>query len=251
VRRAIATVGELLLTAGLVVLLFAAYLVVGTGWENDRDQTAASAELDRRWSDPATDTPAAPGAEPEPPAGGPVARLHVPRFGRAYTVLEGTSQAVLAHGPGHYPGTALPGRVGNMAVAGHRVGHGAPFDPADRLLSCDPLVVESRDTWWVYRVLPLPGEEADWASGAGARPQCAGVAPVGVPGREVVDPSDRTVIAAVPGRPTAVPQAALLTLTTCNPRFSARQRMIVHAVLVRAGSRADGPPVELGGDGGA
>jgi sortase A len=250
VRTAVRTAGELLLTAGLVVLLFAAYLVVGTGWENDRDQSAASAELDRQWAGaspgPAT---AAPGG-PAPAVGEPLARLHVPRFGRVYTVLEGTSQAVLAHGPGHYSGTALPGQVGNLAVAGHRVGHGAPFDPADRLLSCDPIVVESRDTWWVYRVLPLPGEEAGWASGPGTRAECAGVAPVGVPGREVVPPTDRTVIAAVPGEPTTAPRAALLTLTTCNPRFSARQRMIIHAVLVRAQPRAEGTPVELGADGG-
>jgi sortase A len=74
---------------------------------------------------------------------------------------------------------------------------------------------------------------------------------VGVPGREVVLPTDRTVIAAVPGRPTAPPQVALLTLTTCNPRFSARERMIVHAVLVRAQPRAAGVPAELGGDGDA
>jgi sortase A len=240
-------IGELLLTAGVVVLLFSGYLLYGTAWETDRDQRSASAELDRQWAAlPGPDAPAAPAPPVDAPANGePVARLHVPRFGRAFTVLEGTGQAVLARGPGHYPGTALPGGIGNTAVAGHRVGHGAPFDPADTLRSCDPVVVESRDTWWVYRVLPLPGEEADWALSAGTRPGCAGVVPVGVPGREVVDPADRTVIAAVPGRPTAVPQLALLTLTTCNPRFSARQRLIVHAVLVRAQPRAAGRPAEL------
>jgi sortase A len=272
VRGVVQVLGELLVTAGLVVLLFTGYLVHGTSLATAREQEAASDELDRLWagapaapgdpgdpgepavpadpvgSDPAAE-PAEPGGRPAPagarPAAGgsgaPLVRLHVPRFGRAFTVLEGTSAAVLARGPGHYPRTALPGEVGNMAVAGHRVTRGAPFEPAAALQSCDALVVEARDTWWVYRVLPLPGEEDGWVG----RGRCAGVEPIGVPGRRIVAPSDRSVLADVPGRPGEAPTARLLTLTTCHPRFSARERLIVHAVLVRAQPRADGRPAEL------
>jgi sortase (surface protein transpeptidase) len=271
VRGAVQVLGELVITAGVLLLLFTGYLVYGTALVADQDQQVASDELDRIWAEepvaPVAPAPVAPDlpAQPAPvvpddpvapvvdtaPAastgrvGAPLARLHLPWRQRPYTVLEGTGQDVLARGPGHYPGTALPGEVGNVAIAGHRVGHGAPFDPAGTLVSCDALVVETRDTWWVYRVLPLPGEEDGWAGGAGARSRCEGVATAGVPGREVVAPSDRSVIAAVPGRPDEEPTARLLTLTTCHPRFSARERLIVHAVLVRAQPRAEGRPAEL------
>lgn len=234
-RTVVGVLGELLLTAGVLVLLFTGWLVYGTAWQAEADQQAASAELERQWAvapvAPVVPVPAEPD-EPAPvaavPAGSPLARLHVPRFGRSFTVLEGVSQQVLARGPGHYPGTAQPGEVGNVAIAGHRVGRGAPFDPADELRSCDPLVLETRDTWWVYRVLPLDGVGA-----------CPGQDAVGLPGRQIVAPSDRSVIAPVPG-------LRMLTLTTCHPRFSARQRLIVHAVLDRAQPRAQGRPVELG-----
>jgi sortase (surface protein transpeptidase) len=249
VRAVVGVLGELLVTAGLLVLLYTGYLVYGTAWQAERDQQAASAELERRWAvAPVVPTPAAPDDPRAPtesapvsapvaavPVGQPLTRLHVPRFGRSFTVLEGVGQDVLARGPGHYPGTAHPGEVGNVAIAGHRVGRGAPFDPADELRSCDPLVLETRDAWWVYRVLPLDGRGA-----------CAGTDPVGLVGRQVVAPSDRSVIAAVPGEPGAAPRARLLTLTTCHPRFSARERLIVHAQLVREQPRAQGRPVELG-----
>jgi sortase A len=274
VRGVVQVLGELLATAGVLVLLFTGYLVYGTSLATGQEQRAASDELDRLWAEapaPPVEPPDAaapdaadpgPAAEPDAPptagpapapgrpaaasSGAPLVRLHVPRFGRSFTVLEGTSQAVLARGPGHYPRTALPGQVGNTAIAGHRVTRGSPFQPAGSLVSCDALVVESRDTWWIYRVLPLPGEEDGWAGGAGARGRCAGVAPIGVPGRQIVPPSDRSVIADVPGRPGEAPTARLLTLTTCHPLFSARERLIVHAVLVRAQPRAEGRPAELG-----
>src|SRR6185312_11348388 len=141
----------------------------GTALAADQDQEAASAELDRIWAaaparapepvvppqpatapQPSGPTPQDPTADAAPAGtagryGSPLARLHVPWRERPYTVLEGAGQDVLARGPGHYPGTALPGEVGNVALAGHRVGHGAPFDPAGTLVSCDAVVVETRD----------------------------------------------------------------------------------------------------------
>jgi sortase A len=249
----LATAGELLVTVGVVVLLFAGYLVVGTGWAAARDQEAAAAELEARWAaapapsgeggpvggGPAGDRPVPGGPVPGGPAQGapaegePVLRLEVPRFGRAFTVLEGVRTDVLARGPGRYPGSPAPGEPGNLALAGHRTTRGAPFDAADALRPCDPLVLRTRDAWWVYRVLPCaPGLPADYAD---------------VPGVRVVAPGDRGVLAPVPGRPGLAPTAALLTLTTCHPRFSARERLVVHAALVRSQPVADGRPVELGG----
>lgn len=239
-------VAELLLTAGVVVLLFASYELVGTDWAAARGQEAAAARLDRSWAGP-TGT-----ASPPPAVGEPVVRLHVPRFGAGWSrvVLEGTGPDVLARGPGHYTGTARPGEVGNVALAGHRVGSGGPFGSADRLRSCDPIVLEGRDGWSVYRVLPLVEEVAGWSAGPGRRPQCAGVGPpagvyAGTVGQEIVRPTQVEVIAPVPHRPGAAPSVPLLTLTTCHPPFSARERLVVHAVLVRTVPRGGPAPAEL------
>jgi len=234
--------GELLVTLGVVVLLFAGYEVVGTDWSAGAAQRGASEELDRLWRASApTGAPGAAGASdgagpgPAPVVGRPELRMYVPALGRGWvrTVLEGVGQDVLARGPGHYPGTALPGSPGNVAIAGHRVGHGAPFDAAADVRSCDAVVLETRTAWFVYRVLPFAGEQAAWARTAAARPSCRGVASLaGIPGQEIVAPTATEVIAPVPGRPGAAASASLLTVTTCNPRFSARQRLVLHAVLV-------------------
>ncbi|MFC7618440.1 sortase domain-bontaining protein [Actinokineospora soli] len=145
-------------------------------------------------------------------------------------------------GPGHYADTAYPGEPGNFAVAGHRVGKGAPFNDIDLLNSCDAIVVETRYSWFVYRVLPKADEVDGWAKERAADPRCAGVSPLGAPydgvvGQEIVSPGQGEVIAPVPGKPGAEAsvgeRVTLMTLTTCHPRFSDRQRLIVHAVMVK------------------
>jgi sortase A len=260
-RAPLRVAGELLLTLGAVVLLFAAYEILGTEWSAGEAQRGASEELDRLWRAPAPPAaptgPGVPGATaagPAPAVGSPELRMYVPALGRGWvrTVLEGVGQDVLARGPGHYPGTALPGSPGNVAIAGHRVGHGAPFDAAADVRSCDAVVLEARTGWFVYRVLPFAGEQSAWSRTAAARPSCRGVAPLaGVPGQEIVPPTGTEVIAPVPGRPGVAASAPLLTITTCNPRFSARQRLVLHAVLVATYPKAQhGPgwrPSELAG----
>lgn len=173
----------------------------------------------------------------------------MPSFGSDYhfTVLEGTRAATLEAGPGHYAGTALPGEPGNFGVAGHRVGRGAPFNDLDQLRSCEAVVVETASSWFVYRVLPLAGETP-----VGVPACTASSTPVTVPagiygglvGRETVEPSDGGVIAPVPNHPDAAitppDLRALLTLTTCTPKFSASQRMIIHATLVRTMAKSGG-----------
>lgn len=270
VRTALHGVGEVLISVGLVLLLFVAYEVYWTDLVSAGKQEDVTSALEESWAagdDPvvaAPDTPATPATAATAAAqqrssrldvteGEGFAKLHVPAFGSdfQFTVLEGTSQDVLAAGPGHYTGTAFPGEVGNFAVAGHRVGNGAPFNDLDALASCDAVIAETATAWYVYRVLPLAEEMADWASGRGTDPSCTGggagqstpVQPLGgdyagLPGRQIVLPSQSDVIAPVPGNvdaatPEAGAGAALLTLTTCHPRFSARERMIIHAVLVQ------------------
>jgi sortase (surface protein transpeptidase) len=225
--------GELLVTAGLVVLLFVVYEVYVTDLLNDRTQGNLAERIHEQW-DRAS---AAPEDLVAPPVGEPLAVLHIPRLGEDYSrvVLEGVSEQQLAEGPGHYIGTALPGQQGNLAIAGHRVGKGSPFLDADKLVPGDPIVVETAQNWYVYRVL------GDTASGDYTTDAS------GIPGQQIVTPSDVSVIAPTPGATAdAAPSGAYLTLTTCHPKYSARQRLIVHAVLdgspVSKAEFPDGPP---------
>ncbi|MGH3794279.1 MAG: class E sortase [Pseudonocardiaceae bacterium] len=249
VRGVIRGVGEVLITLGLVVLLFAFYEVYVTDWFSAEKQQEATATLDQQWRNHR-------GLTDRPIEGSGIAKIYVPSFGPdfVFTILEGTNADVLAVGPGHYIGTAMPGEPGNFAVAGHRVGKGSPFNNLDLLSSCDSIVVETVNQWFVYRVLPLQGEAAGWAAGKGTSPQCAGVGTLPGPyakvvGKEIVLPSQTEVIAPIPGHPGMTPpadEAKLITLTTCHPQFSARERLIVHGVLVAQYPKVAGQrPAEL------
>ena len=189
-------------------------------------------------------TPTAP-AEPAPwtPApidvgiGDPFAVLHVPRLGADYSrvIVEGASEVELEQGPGHYVDTAMPGQQGNFAVAGHRVGRGSPFLDLDQMRPGDAIVVETADSWFVYRVL------GDAATGDFAAD------PSGIPGQHIVRPTDVEVISPTPGAAVADPATgAYLTLTTCHPKYSAQQRLIIHARLdgapISKAAMPDGPP---------
>jgi sortase (surface protein transpeptidase) len=226
-----------------VILLFVVYEVYVTDWISAGKQRDATAALDQRWKLPESKADAQrqdhfAGLR----EGDGFAKMYVPVFGADYhfTILEGTTESTLEVGPGHYKGTAYPGQNGNFAVAGHRVGKGAPFNDIDLLSSCDAVVVETRDNWFVYRVLPRSDEANGWATGKGKQVKCKNVAPLGGPysglaGQEIVLPSQGTVVAPVPHQdaiPNGGAQVGLMTLTTCNPKFSDRQRLIVHAVLV-------------------
>lgn len=231
--------GEILVTGGLVVLLFVVYEVVVTDWLTAQRQDELSEDLYAEWeSAPAG---AVVPADRRSDVGDAFAVPHIPRLGEDYAqvVLEGTAEATLRQGPGHYEGTAMPGQPGNVALAGHRVGKGAAFLELDTMRAGDAIVVETVDSWFVYRVLgdPATGDvDAD---------------PSGIPGLHVVRPSQLEVISPVPGgAPDAAPNGAYLTLTTCHPRFSARERLIVHPALEGPGIlKADlpgGPPALAG-----
>lgn len=246
VRTAVRSVGELLLTAGLVVLLFVFYEAYVTNWSSAEKQRAATAKLDDTWHNGR-------GLVDRTVKGAGIAKIYIPTFGPdfVFTVLEGTDQDTLAVGPGHYQGTAAPGQLGNFSVAGHRVGKGSPFNSLDLLSSCDAIVIETEDHWYVYRVMPLQGESTGWAVGKGTQPRCRGVEPLpgryaNVVGKTIVLPKQAEVIAPVPGQPSRTPISRLITLTTCHPQFSARQRLIVHGVLVASYRKVEGErPVEL------
>lgn len=256
VRTVVRGVGEALITLGIVVLLFVVYEVYWTDLVSAGKQRDATTALDNRWHDKQA-------ADPERQdhfgglgEGDGFAKLYIPSFGADFhfTLVEGTSAASLEIGPGHYTDTAYPGQPGNFSVAGHRVGKGAPFNNINLVQSCDAIVVETRYSWFVYRMLPLAEEKADWAQTKGTDPKCKGVGPLGGPyselvGQEIVLPTNGGVIAPIPHqpdgtRPSEGEMASLLTLTTCHPRFSDKERLIVHAVLTNQWQKDPAKPDE-------
>lgn len=245
--------GEVLITLGLIVLLFVFYEVYVTDWFSAGKQREVTKELERQWQNNR-------GSGVGELDGKAFARLYIPTLGPDYhfSVVQGTKPDDLEAGPGHYEDTAMPGQPGNFAIAGHRVGRGAPFNDLDLVRSCDAIIVETADQWYVYRMLPKQDERANWASGRGTEPVCAnskvrplGGAYEGLPGRQIVRPGDANVIDPVPGKQaSSVPEAAraaLITLTTCHPKFSAEKRLILHGVLVKTyRKQGDQKPPELG-----
>jgi sortase A len=129
--------------------------------------------------------------------GSVLAHLVIPAIGVNDYVVEGVGSSELAEGPGHYPGTAAIGGNGNVAIAGHRTTHTAPFYYLNELVPGDLIYLTNlADRTFTYRVTS----------------------------QFVVTPSDVAVL-----NPTRAPS---LTLTTCNPPYSAAQRLIVRASLV-------------------
>jgi len=226
VRTGLRGLGQILITFGVVVLLFCVYELEVTGLYTAQQQSRLGRELTQQWAhEPIAGGPPAPPGQPGRPVpvalslGGALARLHVPRFGASYgqVVVEGVGTEDLKKGPGHYPGTALPGELGNVVLSGHRTTYGAPFNRLDELRPNDAVVLETQDTWLTYRVT----------------------------GTMIVSPTAIEVTYPVPNRPGDRPTQRLLTLTTCNPKYSARERLVVRAVLEARLSKGHGLPPAL------
>ena len=142
---------------------------------------------------------------PEAPAavGESFAFLTIPKIGiEDLVVYEGVDVQTLKKGPGHMATTPLPGQVGNAVISGHRTTYGRPFFDFDLLETGDAIEVESTTGTHVYEVREIL----------------------------IVEPTDVWVTDPRPG--------GWLTMTTCNPKFSARERLIVFAEMV-AGPNLD------------
>ncbi len=250
VRLGFSGLGQILISCGLIILLFVVYEVWITNIFADAKQSTVRTQLIKEWADPSgspgssgsdgstvTQLPLPGGVQSSTPIGTGIAVIYIPRFGKDYSkaIVEGTDDGSLTKGPGHYVNTQLPGQIGNFAVAGHRVGKGEPFLNLDKLQPGDPVVIETKTSWFVYKVKGANGNlSADDADG--------------VPGRQIVKPSDGQVILPVPNHQGQKATEALLTLTTCTPKFSATDRMIVFSALARTVARSgNAMPAELGG----
>lgn len=215
-RIGIRTLGELMITVGLVLLLFSAYEVWGKAVIVAGHQRDLDAQLAQEWANAAPD-PARVEPDLAPPPGSSIARLYIPRLGKHWVVVEGVQQKDIVYAPGHYPGSAKPGQVGNFAVAGHR--SPAVFWDLDRMRRDDVIVVETRTAFFVYLVTQ----------------------------NIIVSPTSVEVVAPVPGKPGAKPTIPMLTITTCNPKWDNYQRLVVHATFDHSQPRTAGRPKELDG----
>jgi sortase A len=205
---AVGVFGEVLITLGVVILLFVAYQLMWTNVTAQRAADQVASDLQDSWSRPSgptgeATTPEADKDTPQarPEIGDAFALMYIPRLSDKVwgtPVLESVELPDLARGIGHYPDSQLPGEKGNFAVAAHRATNGEPFRDIDRLQVGDQVYVETQDAWYEYTL---------------RRDQ-------------IVTPQDTWVIDPVPGDPGATPTDRLLTLTTCNPRWGSTTRWI-------------------------
>lgn len=242
--------GEILLSLGALALLFAFYESYWTNIESGRQQDEANQLLEESWSVPEGER-VNPRQALNPQLGEAFARMYIPTFGSDFhfAVIEGTTESELVAGPGRYTDSQMSGQPGNFALAGHRVGKGAPFNDLDNLNSCDAIVMETATSWDVYRVMPLSGdaptrqgEAADCFTEQQTERMVSGQYAT-VQGRYITTPNHVEVINPVPGFvETAVQDGleSLITLTTCHPQFSAAERMIVHGMLVESIAKTGG-----------
>ncbi len=222
IRTVIRTVGEICITLGMILLLFAAYEVWGKTAAVNAHQNDLNSQLAQEWNGPAAAPSASAGPKADvlpPPDGKAIARLYIPRMNKQWIVVQGVTPADIRFAPGHYPTSAMPGQTGNFSVAGHRTP--AIFWDLDQIHNGDDIVVETKDYWYVYKATQT----------------------------EIVSPHAVQVVAPVPNQPGKKPTQQMITLTTCNPKFNNYQRLIIHGVLdpTETRTRAEGRPAVLGG----
>jgi sortase A len=211
-------IGEMFITTGVVMLLFVTYQL---WWTNVRAQAQAGSEASQLQNDWASGKRNPGTFEP----GQGFALLHIPKLDVVVPVAEGISKSkVLDKGMvGHYAegglSTAMPeAKTGNFGLAGHRNTHGEPFRYINRLSPGDPIVVETQDTYFVYKM--------------------ASILPVTSPANiGVLDPVPKGSGFTKPGR--------YITLTTCTPEFTSTYRMIVWGKMVEERPRSKGKPDAL------
>ncbi|MCQ9166028.1 class E sortase [Arthrobacter sp. STN4] len=228
-RTVVLVVGELLVTVGVVLLLFVVWELWWTNLQADNTQQQAVTRFVHDMQGPVAPAPApAPGTAPKD-YGKPVVMadvnvpgtvfgvVYIPRFGSDYSrpLVDGTAPEQLnTLGLGRYVDSAMPGAVGNFSVAGHRQTHGAVLDAIHTLVPGDKIYVQTKDGYYTYVFR----------------------------NNEIVLPDRIDVLAPVPTRPGAKPTERFMTMTSCNPRFGSAERIIAYAVMESWQPASAGPP---------
>ncbi len=217
-RRVVGATGRVLVTLGVLILLFVGYQLWGTGLYTAREQSRLKDQFAHTLKQTsATSATVAPGTTatttppPPPPSGDAVAMIRIPKIGVDNAVVQGVKVEDLRKGPGHYPDTPLPGQLGNAAIAGHRTTYGQPFNRLDELKPGDEIKVTTLQGTYRYLV--------DTQTDADGKPS----------GHIIVQPSQVEVLNPTPDPARPNFDLATLTLTTCNPKFSAVERLVVKA----------------------
>jgi sortase A len=217
----------MMIRAGVLILLFVAYQLWGTGLQTTQAQDDLKREfrsqqeqlgvaealetettLGSTTTVPTTLPPQVAPADTAPPErGAPVGFISIPTIGADFYIVEGVELRWLEDGPGHFPQTPMPGQAGNAALAGHRTTYKAPFNRIDELQPGDQVFVETLQGTFTYEVLAQPSED-------GGEPS----------GHFIVGPYATEILADKGDN--------RLTLMACHPKYSARQRIVVEAKLV-------------------
>jgi sortase A len=204
VRRLLRGTGWTFIGMGSFVLYFLVYQLVGTNAVTSRGQDELRSELQREW------TAGPPPAKRDPrkvvprrvAPGKALAVLDIPKIQLDNkVVVEGVGREELRKGPGHVPSTVLPGQQGTFGISGHRTTYGAPFYRLNELVKGDTITVVTREAIYTYTVTRSA----------------------------IVRPTDVQVLDNVRGPDGKL--KATITLTTCHPRYSARQRLVVFGDL--------------------
>jgi sortase A len=225
--RMLGLAAKLLLALSAVCALYVVWQTWWTGVQSRHVQSVQSQSSG--WTMPEGETRVAmpqagePPVQPETAAHADlIAQVYIPRFGDRWerNVVQGTDMEQLnRQGMGHYETSQMPGQVGNTAYAGHRGGYGSPLGDIDKIQDGDAIILRTRDYWYVYHAS----------------------------GHEIVTPDRVDTVSSNPENPGTPATKRMLTLTSCDPKYSAPapRRWITHAVLGYWARASDGIPAEL------
>ncbi len=210
----VGAIGRFMMRAGVVILLFVAYQLWGTGFATARAQDNLTKKFDSQIAQYSGPTPSAtqppivtaPSDLPIPQPGDPIGRLTIKNIDSDFIMVQGVDLKWLQQGPGHFPQTPLPGQPGNAAIAGHRTTYKAPFNRIDELVPGDIITVQTLQGTFTYKV----DAQIDPKDGSTS-------------GHVIVSPNDLSIL-----DQTGVNR---LTLMACHPKFTAAQRIVVTATL--------------------
>jgi sortase A len=198
--------------AALILVVMMSGVIVAVDESGRGNSVAAAASVAEVFEDlpvaPTTTTHPAPDPAPRtrpsaPPANErakvpivKIGEIRIPKIGLVHPIYEGVTLTVIDHGPGHWPGSAAPGQLGNAVLAGHRVTHSHPFRNVDKLVAGDEIIFVMPNGTFTYEMTR----------------------------QEIVKPTDTWIV-----NPT---QTATVTLFACHPPGSAAKRIVIRGQFV-------------------